>query len=436
MRILVYPHDLAMGGSQLNAIDLAATMQDRGHEVAVFGRDDTLVTRIEDLGLEFIGSPQPRRRPTPSVVASLRQVVSQRGADVVHGYEWPPTLEALLACQGTRAVAVSTVLSMSVAPFIPHHVPLMVGTEQIMAVEQAAGRAHVKLMEPPIDTRLNSPDVRLPVQAFTRDWGIDGDAFTVVVVSRLAQEMKLEGILTTIETVRRLGPDRTVQLLVVGGGPAEPTVRRHAERANAQLGRNAVVMTGEMLDPRPAYAVADVALGMGSSALRAMAFGKPLIVQGIDGFWEPLIPETLETFLWQGWYGQGPGTEGTVDRLGRILARLMDEPRLREDMGRLALQTVRHRFSLAVATDRQLAVYERALAAKRDGHSQAGAWKDNAASLARFVRHTAGQAVDRWRGHQAAEDFNSQATLAFSSQRQAGVGMPAEGASAAEMTRS
>lgn len=411
MRILVYPHDLAMGGSQINAIDLAAEMRDAGHEVAVYGQRNVLVDRIDELGLEFIESPRPRRRPTPSIVSSLRRLVRHRGIEVIHGYEWPPTLEAVLACHGTEAVAISTVLSMSVAPFIPHSVPLLVGTEQILAAEQGAGRTRASLMEPPIDTRLNSPDVRLPIRAFHRAWGIDPEAFTVVVVSRLAQEMKLEGILTAMESVRSIHRDRPVQLVVVGGGPAEESVQARAEEINTELGTRAIVVTGELLDPRPAYAIADVALGMGSSALRAMAFGKPVVVQGIDGFWEPLTPESLSTFLWQGWYGQGDGSDNAADRLCAILRQLMDDPSHRRGMGQLSLQTVRGRFSLVAAAERQLGLYEQSLIERRRGQSLGTALQDTAASLTRFARYSLGVSADRWRGRAAQEDFNSKATL-------------------------
>ena len=38
MRIVVYPHRLEIGGSQINAIELAAAVRDLGHEVIVFGQ--------------------------------------------------------------------------------------------------------------------------------------------------------------------------------------------------------------------------------------------------------------------------------------------------------------------------------------------------------------------------------------------------------------
>ena len=54
MRIAVYPHDLGIGGSQLNAIEIAAGVRDLGHHPFVVGRPGALVERIHELGLEFV----------------------------------------------------------------------------------------------------------------------------------------------------------------------------------------------------------------------------------------------------------------------------------------------------------------------------------------------------------------------------------------------
>ena len=48
MKVLVYPHDLGMGGSQTNAIELAAAVRQFGVECTVFGRPGTLNARIAE----------------------------------------------------------------------------------------------------------------------------------------------------------------------------------------------------------------------------------------------------------------------------------------------------------------------------------------------------------------------------------------------------
>ena len=107
-----------------------------------------------------------------------------------------------------------------------------------------------------------------------------------------------------------------VQLVVVGDGPARPAVEEAAAAANARAGRRVVVLAGEMVDPRPAYAAADVVLGMGGSALRGMAFGKPLVVAGVGGFWKLLTPDSAPLFL-----GAGLGRPGHGLRLAERRAR-------------------------------------------------------------------------------------------------------------------
>ena len=152
LRILVYPHDMAMGGSQLNAIELAAAVRDLGHTVAVVGDDGPLVRLVHDLGLRHIPVPAARRRPSPAVARDLRRLVRAEGVDIVHGYEWPPGLEAYAAVSPLhRSAAVCTVMSMAVAPFLPASLPLVVGTRAIQEKVAAGRPGPVHLIEPPVD---------------------------------------------------------------------------------------------------------------------------------------------------------------------------------------------------------------------------------------------------------------------------------------------
>ena len=360
MKVLVLPHDLGIGGSQLNAIELGAAVSRRGHEVVIFGPQGTLVDRVEELGLEFIESPKPRRRPSPSVVSALSSLVHDRGIDILHGYEWPPALECWLAAMGTRATAVATVMSMAVADFAPRTMPLIVGTAQIEAAELAAGRSRVTTMAPPVDLDFNNPELPLHIDAFRHRWSLDPAALVVAVVGRLAVELKLEGLLTAIEVVGGLAGQHRIQLLIVGDGPARREVESCAGEVNARTGKKTIVLTGALSDPRPAYACADIMLGMGSSALRALAFGKPLVVQGEEGFWQLLTPDTADEFRWTGWYGIGPGREGGPAALRGSLAPLLADSDRRRELGAFSLDLVGKEYSLSAAAEFVELLYEAA----------------------------------------------------------------------------
>ncbi|WP_242904264.1 glycosyltransferase family 4 protein [Actinomadura terrae] len=401
MRILVYPHAMEIGGSQLNAIELAGAVRDLGHRVAVAGEPGPLVERVLAAGIEHVPLDAGRRRPSPATVRLLGRLVSERGFDVVHGYEWPPGLEAFYTARRRPGVAaVCTVMSMAVAPFLPPSLPLVVGTRQIRRdVLERRGRRRpgaVHLIEPPVDVRANSPGH--PTRAFRARFGLHEGPLDVVVVCRLVAELKLEGLLTAIDVVGRLATDPPLRLVVVGDGPCRDQVEARAAQANARAGRRAVVLTGQLDDPRPAYAAASVALGMGGSALRSLAFGRPLIVQGERGFFELLTPDTEAAFLEQGWYGVGGRGADRLEEILRDLAR--DEAR-REELGAYGRRLVAERFSLERAAQVQEEIYREALSAA-PGTSQ-----DAAVAAARVVAYKVARKARKLRGPVARDDFNA-----------------------------
>ncbi|HEY9473595.1 MAG TPA: glycosyltransferase [Mycobacteriales bacterium] len=413
MRILVYPHSMEIGGSQLNAVELAAAVRDRGHEVAVFGEPGPMVDVVRFAGLEYLPVPARRRRPSGQVAGRLVQLVRTRGIDVVHGYEWPPGVEAFYGPRlRAGATAVCTVMSMSVAPFLPRCMPLVVGTEQIRQAAFRAGHRQVSLLEPPVDTHANHPDHDGAV--FRAAHGLPADLPLVVVVSRIAPELKLEGLLAACQAVGELARNGVgLRLAVVGDGPARSRVEQAAARANTFAGVPVVTLTGALADPRAAYAAADVVLGMGGSALRGLAFGKPLVVQGERGFWTLLTPDSEPMFLRQGWYGVGGGG---VPELCAILRGLLDGADggapLRARLGGYGRRLVVERFSLTHAATVQEQVYHQARSERVGDHVLA---LDAARTGAGVLAYKLRRRYQRLRGTARTDDFNAVAGAATGS---------------------
>jgi glycosyltransferase involved in cell wall biosynthesis len=413
VKVVVYPHMMEIGGSQLNAIELAGAVRDLGHEVVVFAQPGPLAERVADLELELVPAPAPGLRPSRRVMRALTDLVRERSIDVVHGYEWTTAMEAYWGPRARRGVpAVCTVMSMAVAPFLPRDMPLIVGTEQIAAHERAAGRAAVDVIEPPVDVVHNAPGAADGAQ-FRRRHELDPDAFTVVCVTRLAAELKLEGVLAAIDAVARLALDGPAQLAIVGDGPTREQVQARAAEANARVGRRVVVLTGELKDPRGAYAAADVSLGMGGSSLRAMAFARPVVVQGERGFWEVVTPDTVAGFLWTGWYGVGDGPEHGPARLEGLLRALRDDDERRAALGAYVRGLVEERFALQVTAPRQLALYHRAI------ESAPTSWRQwlapGGASASKLVAYEVRRRVAGALGRGSLDDMNAQPVAAASS---------------------
>ncbi|HEX4703504.1 MAG TPA: glycosyltransferase, partial [Pseudonocardiaceae bacterium] len=299
----------------------------------------------------------------------------------------------------------------------PRPIPLLVGTEQLQYAARDAGYPRVNLMEPPVDTDADQPGsggaaefraryapARLPL---------------AVMVCRLVPDLKRESLLSACTVAGELAAAGTpVQLVIVGDGPVRAELAARAAAVNERAGRPLVVLAGELADPRPAYDAADVVLGMGGSALRAMAFGKPLIVVGERGFSELLTPETGPMFLRDGWYGLGPGSLGAgVTGIRLAATRLLGDPALRAELGRYGRELVLTRFSLRAAAETQEEEYRHAVANSVPRRRLAG---DATRSAAGLLRYKVRRKIDRWRGTAAVDDANAQPLIAANRAAEAG----------------
>ncbi|MCU1466820.1 MAG: hypothetical protein JWM72_2748 [Actinomycetia bacterium] len=347
MKVLVFTHHLEIGGSQVNAVDLAAATRDiYDHEIVVFATPGPAAALVADRGLRLIEAPKPRAHPSPAMSRALIGAVRREKPDLVHAWDWPQALDAYYAVHLPLHVPLAvSIMSMVVLTSVPQHIPITMGTEELVDEARRRRRGPVELLEPPVDTARDNPTA-VDASEFKQQWGLDDSAVTVVVVSRLVKWLKQESLERAIDAIEQLAPEHAARLVIVGDGSAAAELQQRADAVNARLGRNAVILTGALIDPRPAYAAADVTIGMGGSILRGMAFGKPCVVLGEQGFSDVFEPSTAKMFFWQGYYGLG-NSDLSPEALTHQLRRLVASPALRAELGRFSLDTIERRYALA-----------------------------------------------------------------------------------------
>ena len=174
-----YPHSMGMGGSQLNAIQLAAAVRDLGHDVARdrrTGDAEPAGERPRARAKLFISAR--RRRPSPTVTMRLPPLARSASAISHH-----PRVRmaasarrgpgALLPIAARLAAALCTIMSMAVAPFLPASMSV-VGTRALQQPpphgHQATRPVLPHLIEPPVDVEENSPGH--PTAAFRSEFGL------------------------------------------------------------------------------------------------------------------------------------------------------------------------------------------------------------------------------------------------------------------------
>ena len=160
MKILVFAHQLEVGGTQWNAIELAAALRDRhGHDVVLFATPGPMVKLIEEKGLRFLPAPDPYFHPSPARMRALRDAVKRERPDLVHVWDWWQCLEAYYAVYlPMRVPMVVTDMMMDLTRILPKTLPTTFGTPEIVEKAIMAGRSPVELIVPPVDMHLNAPD--------------------------------------------------------------------------------------------------------------------------------------------------------------------------------------------------------------------------------------------------------------------------------------
>lgn len=362
MRVLLHLNDLSIGGSQMNAVDLARGLRRRGVEVhlAAASPPGPLVHVIESEGLPLERLTRDRVEPG-GAAAPLRELAAQLDLDLVHTFEWQQALDALRGPYLVDGIPmVSTVMTMSVPTWLPARRPLTTGTPALTDRARRHHRGPVWTLPPPVDVRRDRADAS-SAQDFRRRLGVPSDQPLVVMVSRVVPTMKLESILDAADAVAVLG--RGAVLAVVGTGPGLRCVVERAAELNRLADTTLVHVTGELVDARPAYAAADVVIGMGGSAIRALAHGKPTIVAGTRGFAATVDEVTLPWFRHHGFYGVGTSSPGAS--LRRELGRLLDDADGRAHLGEWGRGIAEQEYSLEHCTDILAEVYARALDAPR-----------------------------------------------------------------------
>lgn len=364
MKVLCYSQRLQIGGTQVNAIDLAACLRDRfGWDVLLFAGHGPMERVVRDKSLHFVAAPDAYIHPSLPRMRSLRELVRTERPDVIHAWDWWQGLDAFYAVHvpwGTPLVITDMMPELS--RVLPKRLPTTFGTPELAERAVAAGRKHVRVLLPPVDVHSNAPGAA-DAASFRARFGLDETHRNVVIVSRLAVWLKSESLLRAVDAIRIAGRDSGLRLIIVGEGEARPQLEDLASEVNLALGRPAVVLTGALVDPRPAYAAADIVIGMGSSALRALAFGRPVVVVGEAGFSEVFSPTTADRFLRHGMYGFGEGSEGGVRLAQQLLALIRDRHALGE-LGQFGRRFVEEHFALETV-GRQLHEYLSAAAATR-----------------------------------------------------------------------
>lgn len=281
MKILLLADTLDVGGAETHIYELSRSLLLSGHKVALLSGGGKTADALKALGVKVTECKSISGLPLSLGAArsSLLSLLREYKPDLVHAH----TRKSLFLCESVR-------------PAI--HFPLVFTAH---AKFQNGGIKGL-FTKPPRHTLAVSEDIK---RHFAACFGADADNITVIengidtdrfspkektaahnilTVSRLDRDCSLsaELLCTLAPRLARIYPD--FRLTVVGGGNDLQKIKELASRANAAIGRKAVVCAGRLCDVLPQIRECDIFAGVSRAALEAMSCNKPVILCGNEGY--------------------------------------------------------------------------------------------------------------------------------------------------------
>ena len=364
-RVMLMTDEMEVGGSQRQIVQLALGLKARGVTCAVlyFINPSFLVEQLQAAGIKTI-RVNKTARVDPGFVRRLRQAIRAWAPDVVHCYSFTAELWGAIACRllpaRERPVLISSVRGTyewygrnqwRMKRWVSSQSASIISNSREGA-EYAARQMHWPMHH--FHVVHNGVSVTEPDAArvdLLRQHYLQNTFDTLVLfVGRLVEHKNLPRLLQAFAQVVKQRP-RT-RLLLAGSGPLHDALAAQI----GQLGlQDHALLLGEQSEVPALMEAADLVVlpslreGLSNVVLEAMALGRAVLSTPVGG-----IPQAIDNGR------HGVLVEPTdTDALALALLTLIDDPALRERLGRAAQHKVLEQYSPPAMVSAMLKEYSR-----------------------------------------------------------------------------
>jgi glycosyltransferase involved in cell wall biosynthesis len=358
-RVLLADLERAWRGGQEQALLLMMGLKKRGHCAELVAvRDSAIPWRAQAAGIRVHATPDAGRRI--GAARRVRGLLREKRFDIVHANEAHALTAAWLARSHRQVPLVAA--RRVIFPLSRGAISLARyrAAARILAISEAVRN---ELLAAGLDAHRIEivPDgVEIPasVTADAREnarkrWGFRADETVVECVGALTAEKGHALLIDAFAKLRR--ECANCRLLLAGEGRLRTQLERQVREAGLA---SAIVFGGFVPDVESVYAAGDLFVfpslseGVGSSLLRAMAYGLPVLALARGGVTE-IIEDGRTAVLVQ---------EASAEALARAGARMLKDKDLRERLSRAARETVASRYSADRMVDGTARIFEELIA--------------------------------------------------------------------------
>jgi glycosyltransferase involved in cell wall biosynthesis len=355
-RVLLVDLERVWRGGQEQALLLAKGLLRRGYLAEIVAvRNSAMASRAQEAGIHV--HQVAARAPRISAARRVRQLLKQKRFDLVYANEAHALTAAWLARSHRRVPLVAARRVTFPLSRSPVSLARYRAATRILAISQAVRNAlrAAGLREECIEVVPDGVEIPSPIDAQARGqarrrWGFDDDDRVLALVAALTAEKGHALLIEAFSKLRREMPD--CKLLLAGEGRLRAKLERQVREGGLE---SAVIFTGFVADIESAYAACDLFVfpslqeGAGSSLLRAMAFGLPVLALARGGVTE-IIENGRNGVLVR---------EATAEAISAEAASLLRDPARMGRLGQGGRETAAAHYSADRMVDATAHVFER-----------------------------------------------------------------------------
>lgn len=396
LNILFAMSPFNIGGASTYVLKKARWLTERGHKPVIVHGGGNWAESLEQLPYPAYLVPQLRQRSdllsqrdTIGALVQLARIGREQQIDLVETY----SVEAAAIVEMWHQVCGLPRIVCAIGPQLRHPrfrplVALWAQEGVLYGVDKGylscAGRSDLMDMAYLEDHVIPIP-VDIPAQVYPddadlrRELGLSLDAHIILAIARLVPEKRyIDGLIQDLAAIGKL--DRPLALVVVGDGSDRPRLERLAAQVKPGSGLAQVVFAGYRFDLSRFYAMADIYVGMGTTALEAAAHGRPVILAS------PKYSDSLGYLVDQP-QSIGHRDNATPERhFSELVLALLNSPEQLVQQGQMCRALAVQHYSLDAIMVRWLTIYQEMQAVERSKTSEQGWQYGPQTELARILQ--------------------------------------------------
>ncbi|MBU1084547.1 MAG: glycosyltransferase family 4 protein [Candidatus Omnitrophota bacterium] len=361
MKILLLTTHLDIGGVAVYTVNLAGYLKRKGVDVSVASsggqmEKDLAANGIRHIKIDIRTKSEFGPKAALAIPVLIREI-KKNGFQLVHAQTRVAQIIACAASWLTKTPFVSTchgffrykkVFRRLFPCWGAKIIAISNGVKEHLMDDFGIEESRVEMIYNGIEvekylSRRNDKDLD-----FMRKMGIDENAVIIGSVGRLSSVKGYKYLIDAFARVIEKYPQSC--LLLVGEGKEEKTLRRQISESGLSgkviMGVGELTLTG-YLSLMDIFCLPSISEGLGLSLMEAMAGGKACIASDVPGLSE-LIIDGKDGFL-------VPPVDAV--RLASGIMRFIEDPGMRESMGRKAREKAIAGFSLDKSVDKTIKVY-------------------------------------------------------------------------------